>query len=94
MAFRLLTHRAASTSCTVNPHLAANLRISFTYLSYLSAVGQVEGLRIDPRFPAEDAEEMDGVRQPFLLLQYRDDITILNHVIHSNTLRAEPYTRS
>ena len=29
-----------------------------------------------------------------LLLQYRDDITILNHMIHSDTLRAEPYACS
>lgn len=29
-----------------------------------------------------------------LLLHYRDDVTILNDMIHSDTLRAEPYTSS
>ena len=42
----------------------------------------------------ESAYTVPGKNGPVSLFHYRDDITILNDVIHSDTLWAEPYTRS
>jgi hypothetical protein len=44
--------------------------------------------------PVQQERQAGKLDNPPPLLEYRDDITIMNHVIHSNPLRTEPYTRS